>query len=467
MDDSVSSTCDAAPAISVRDVRKIYHVYKQPVDRLKQALSLTGKKYYREFHALKGVTFDVPRGQIVGVVGVNGSGKSTLLQAIAGCLTPSAGSIEVNGRVHALLELGAGFNPQLTGRENIFLNGSIYGLSREQVAEAYPRIVDFSGIAAFLDQPVRTYSSGMYVRLAFAMQLVLPKEILIVDEALAVGDELFQRKCFAALEAFHAEGGTVLFVSHAASLVKSLCTRAVFLDQGEMLACGDSKTVVDDYQKFIYMEPGKRQQFREELRAQLGTTVAPVATASGDGPALAVTVAKPVLREDGYEEGLKPESTLVYDEIAARISNARIESATGKRVNRITAGNEYVLCYDATFHRDADHVLFGTVIKTTQGLELGGTAHETLFRSIASVRAGASYAARFRFRASLHPGVYYFNCGVTGSCGDQHGFLARVIDAVAFRVESALERGVTGPVDFGFAPSICETTGANVTSRAA
>jgi lipopolysaccharide transport system ATP-binding protein len=466
MDDLLSSTCDATPAISVRDVRKIYHVYKQPVDRLKQALSLTGKKYYHEFHALKGVTFDVPRGQIVGVVGVNGSGKSTLLQAIAGCLTPTAGSVQVNGRVHALLELGAGFNPQLTGRENIFLNGSIYGLSREQVAEACPRIVEFSGIAAFLDQPVRTYSSGMYVRLAFAMQLVLPKEILIVDEALAVGDELFQRKCFAALEAFHGEGGTVLFVSHAASLVKSLCTRAVFLDQGEMLACGDSKTVVDDYQKFIYMEPGTRQQFREELLSQLTHDVPPSSSAPASTTQPTATVASPVRREDGYEVGLQPESTLVYDEIAARITNVRIESVTGQRVNRITAGNEYVLCYDASFHRDADHVLFGTVIKTTQGLELGGTAHETMFRSMATVRAGASYSARFRFRAVLHPGVYYFNCGVTGSCGDQHGFLARVVDAVAFRVESPLERGVTGPVDFGFVPAICDTTAANGMKRA-
>lgn len=457
-------------AISVRDVRKVYQVYNRPVDRLKQAFNWFGHAYYREFHALKGVSFDVPKGEIVGIVGENGSGKSTLLQAIAGCLTPSAGSVSVEGRVHALLELGAGFNPQMTGRENVFLNGSIYGLSRDQVTAAWPRILDFSGIQSFIDQPVRTYSSGMYVRLAFAMQLVLPKEVLIIDEALAVGDELFQRKCFSALEAFHSEGGTVLFVSHSAPMIKALCSRAVFLDKGEMLACGDSKTVVDQYQKYLYMdEPSRRDMRRallaEQARASLDSAVStsePTAPGSSTQAEAAEPSTTPVALSftlpegDRFDAALAPESTVTYAERGASIHSPRLESMTGKPVNQITAGREYVFCYDVEFHQPCEHVLFGAVIKTTQGYELGGTAHEGLFRSIDGTQPGQRYSIRFQFTASLHAGTYYFNCGVTGESAGHSGFLARIVDAIAFRVMSPIERNVTGPIDFVFRPAVCE-----------
>jgi lipopolysaccharide transport system ATP-binding protein len=249
-----SEQAGAGPTIEVRNVSKSYLIYRRPEDRLKQALwprlqRLAGRRpkaYCREFWALKDVSFDVHKGETVGVIGRNGSGKSTLLQLVCGILAPSEGGIAVQGRVAALLELGAGFNGEFTGRENVYMNGSILGLDRDQIDERFASIAAFADIGDFIDQPVKHYSSGMYVRLAFAVVAHVDADILIIDEALAVGDAFFVQKCMRFLRKFK-EHGTLLFVSHDASAVLNLCSKAIWLDHGRIRLSGEPKEVTEQY----------------------------------------------------------------------------------------------------------------------------------------------------------------------------------------------------------------------------
>ncbi|GKS58993.1 sugar ABC transporter ATP-binding protein [Nitrospira sp.] len=234
-------------AIRATDISKCYHIYDKPQDRLKQGLWRGRKQFYREFWALRDVSFDVQRGETVGVIGRNGSGKSTLLQLICGTLTPSYGSVDVQGRVAALLELGAGFNPEFTGRENVYLNGAVLGLSRRDVDARLNNILSFADIGQFIDQPVKTYSSGMYMRLAFAVQVHALPDILVVDEALSVGDFVFTLKCLKRIEQLRAEGASILFVSHDIGLVQKLCDRVLYLDKGQVALFGEPSRVCSHY----------------------------------------------------------------------------------------------------------------------------------------------------------------------------------------------------------------------------
>lgn len=234
-------------AIRVQNLGKCYHIYDQPQDRLKQALWCGRKQFYREFWALNDVAFEVKKGQSVGIIGRNGSGKSTLLQLLCQTLTPTKGEIEVNGRVAALLELGAGFNPEFTGRENVYMNGAIIGLNQQEITERFDDIAAFADIGEFIDQPVKTYSSGMFVRLAFAVQACVDPDILIVDEALSVGDIFFQQKCAKRMAELREKGVTLVFVSHDMSLVRDLCESVVYLKQGRMMFYGDSVTAIEKY----------------------------------------------------------------------------------------------------------------------------------------------------------------------------------------------------------------------------
>ncbi|MEY3231696.1 MAG: hypothetical protein RL689_1785 [Planctomycetota bacterium] len=238
--------------VRIRDAGKCYHMYDRPADRLKQALFRWRKTYFREFWAVRGVSLEVRRGEAVGIIGRNGSGKSTLLQMIAGTLAPTEGSVEVAGRVAALLELGSGFNPEFSGRDNVYLNGSILGLSRQEIDERFDAIASFADIGAFIDQPVKTYSSGMLVRLAFAVQVQVEPDLLIVDEALAVGDALFQKRCFQRLEQLRGQGVTLLFVSHDQESVRTLTSRALLLHEGRPRALGPSGEVVLEYRRILH-----------------------------------------------------------------------------------------------------------------------------------------------------------------------------------------------------------------------
>ena len=234
-------------AIRVQDLGKHYHIYQKPADRLKQMLFGKRRQYYREFHALSHINFELRKGEVLGLVGRNGAGKSTLLQIICGTLTPSHGTVEVNGRVAALLELGAGFNPDFTGRENVYLNASVLGLSKDEIDARYDSIVEFAGIGDFIHQPVKTYSSGMYVRLAFAIATSVDPDILVVDEALSVGDGAFARKSFDRIMDLRKKGATILFCSHSMYHIEAICNRAMWLDKGKLMSFGTPTEVTKQF----------------------------------------------------------------------------------------------------------------------------------------------------------------------------------------------------------------------------
>ncbi len=240
--------------ISLRDVGKIYRLYDRPQDRLKHMLfSRLGRPYGRDFNALHRVSLDVRRGEVIGIIGKNGSGKSTLLQIMAGILRPAAGEVRVNGRVAALLELGSGFNPECTGRENVFINAAILGVAREDIEQRLDEIIAFADIGEFIDQPVKTYSSGMFVRLAFAVTTSLDADVLLIDEALAVGDVFFRQKCYRRLDELRARGVAIVLVSHAMNEVEQFCQRAVLLDGGHVVFEGGATEAV---KRYYLVQPG-------------------------------------------------------------------------------------------------------------------------------------------------------------------------------------------------------------------
>lgn len=256
--------------IRVQDVSKVYPLYGKPIDRLKESLSLTRKSYHRDHYALNHISFEVYKGETLGIIGTNGSGKSTLLKLLTRVIVPSSGTIEVNGKISALLELGAGFNPEYTGMENIYLNGTMMGYTRSEMEKRVDSILTFADIGDFIHQPVKTYSSGMFARLAFAVAINVEPDILIVDEALSVGDAFFQNKCFKKFDELKARGVTILFVSHDTSSVRQMCSRVLWIEQGEQQMIGESKMVCNAYTNSIKTKSGGRRFFSSETETRDG-----------------------------------------------------------------------------------------------------------------------------------------------------------------------------------------------------
>ena len=254
----------SANAITVKDVTKVYRLYDKPIDRLKESLSPTHKSYHKDFYALNGLSFNVEKGQTVGIIGTNGSGKSTILKIITGVLTPTTGQVDVEGKISALLELGAGFNMDYTGIENIYMNGTMMGYSRKEMDEKLQDILDFADIGDFVYQPVKTYSSGMFVRLAFALNINVEPEILIVDEALSVGDVFFQAKCYRKMEEIKQRGTTILMVTHDMGSIIKYCDKVVLLNKGEFIAEGEPGHMVDLYKKIL---ANQLDSLKEELES--------------------------------------------------------------------------------------------------------------------------------------------------------------------------------------------------------
>ncbi len=451
-------------AIQVEDLSKCYQIYETPHDRLKQFLipplyRLIRKeppRYYDEFWALRNVSFQIRKGETVGIVGRNGSGKSTLLQIICGTLFPTNGRVETNGRIAALLELGSGFNPDFTGRENVYMNAAIMGLSREEIDQRYDDIVTFADIGPFIDQPVKTYSSGMMVRLAFAVAINVDPEILVVDEALSVGDELFQRKCFSRIEAIKKSGATILFVSHSGATIVELCDRALLLDAGERLATATPKQIVGCYQKLLYAPAEKQEEVRVQIRQLNAGMETKKETRS---PAAKSSKPESVVSETGLQERfdpeLKPTSTIEYESHGAYIEEPMILTASGKRVNHLVRGRSYRYTYRVRFNQSATHVQFGMMIKTVSGVGLGGAiSNRSPAGKIPMVAAGSVYQVEFHFNCLLNSGVYFLNAGVMGDVNGSECYLHRLIDIAMFRVLPDGNSYMTSFVDFGCLPEV-------------
>lgn len=426
------------PAIQIRNVGKCYEMYSKPHHRLFQTLCQGRRQFYKEFWALHDVSFDVQKGETVGIIGRNGSGKSTLLQLICGTLAATTGSIQTNGRIAALLELGSGFNPEFTGRENVYMNGAVLGLSRQEVSKRFDSITSFADIGDFIDQPVKTYSSGMMVRLAFAVAINSDPQILIVDEALSVGDEAFQRKCFSRIEEIKNNGATILFCSHSGSTIVSLCDRAIILDGGEKLATGTPKDIVAKYQKLIYAPADKKLNIRSEIKTAVPNTEKPEPD----------TYQKEPEPEEIFDPHLKPQSTVEYESYGPRIHSPKILTMDGKQVNGLIRGRTYRYTYQVDFDADAKNVRFGMLIKTVQGMELGGGATAAnASKGIPCVRSGKNAVVTFTFQCALNPGAYFLNAGVTGTLNGEETYLHRTMDLCMFKVLPIEDNSSTGTIN--------------------
>jgi lipopolysaccharide transport system ATP-binding protein len=447
--------------ISVRDVGKTFHIYANGRERLKQfllprvdrALGREPSKYFHEVRALRNVSFDVVRGETVGIVGRNGSGKSTLLQIICGTLNPSGGSVEVKGRVAALLELGSGFNPEFTGRENVYLNGALLGLRRAEIDDRFEEIAAFADIGEFIEHPVKTYSSGMIVRLAFAVQATVDPNVLVVDEALAVGDEKFQRKCFARIEALKSRGTSILFVSHSGPQVIELCDRAVLLESGERLLFSKPEYVVRSYQRLIYaVEPERTEllrRFRLENSEGEGGASSPAATGP-DRPAMELAgLADQV--QDEYDPGLVPDSTTVYPELGCRIEAIEIRSESGDRVNVLRPRGRYRLEVRGRFLKSLEKVYFGVHIRSISGAVVSGQRFPPEGTHVENVRAGETFTARFWFEMALLPGAYFCGGGVWSL--NEPACRHRILDAMMFRIRESSPGRSFGYCDLACAPA--------------
>lgn len=434
----------------MRELTKAYAIYAHPRDRLKQYLWPGKRKFYREMFAVRGISLDVHAGETLGVVGRNGSGKSTLLSLVCGTLERTSGELTVDGHIAPILTLGAGFDPEFTGRENVTMSATVLGVAASEISERMGDIIEFAAIGDFFDQPVKRYSSGMYLRLAFAVAMNADPDILVVDEVLAVGDEAFTRKCFARIEEIKRAGSTVLFVSHSPHLVIELCDRAVLLERGKRLLTADPKTVIACYHRLLYASVEDYEStVREILDLDLsrGEEFAPAISPPPEPLELA---SEP---EDlgSYDAGLQPQSRSDYGHGGAAILRPRILDSNGRQVNVLRLGLEYTYAFEVSFQKPACSVRFGMMIKLASGVELGGRATHLAGEGIVYVESRSTAEVRFRFRALLTPGTYFLNAGVLAMCGDEEDYLHRVLDAVVFRIDPFDRSEVTGYVDFSAA----------------
>lgn len=414
-------------AISVRNVTKIYKLYDKPIDRLKESLNPLHRNYHRDFYALRNISFQVKKGETVGIIGTNGSGKSTILKIITGVLTPTEGTAEVNGVISALLELGAGFNMDYTGIENIYMNGTMMGFSRKEMDEKLQDILEFADIGDFVYQPVKTYSSGMFVRLAFALAINVEPEILIVDEALSVGDVFFQAKCYRRMEEIRKSGTTILMVTHDMGSIIKYCDKVVLLNKGEFVAEGAPGRMVDLYKKIL---AGQMDSLKEELEEMNDF--------SGDK----VLEDKEFQKEQTAEGGLMRDKIAVnanrteYGDGRAEIFDFGLEDQRGNLSNLILKGEMFTIREKIRFHAEIKAPIFTYTIKDKKGTSLTGTNTMYEGTDIKPVKRGDVYEIAFTQKMTLQGGEYLLSMSCTGFEGEEHVVYHRLYDVASITVIS-------------------------------
>ena len=423
-------------AIQVKDVTKIYKLYDKPIDRLKESLSLSHKNYHKDFYALNGISFDVKKGETVGIIGTNGSGKSTILKIITGVLTPTEGSVDVDGVISALLELGAGFNMDYTGIENIYMNGTMMGFSRKEMDEKLQDILDFADIGDFVYQPVKTYSSGMFVRLAFALAINVDPEILIVDEALSVGDVFFQSKCYRRMDEIRKKGTTILMVTHDMGSIIKYCNKVVLLNKGEFVAEGAPGRMVDLYKKILAGQMDSLKEDLAEMNDFIGEGAVPA-----DGGILEQ-------KEFAQEKKQKSDKGLMRDKITvnanrteygdgrAEIFDFGLADERGSLTNLLLKGEMFTIREKIRFHEGIQAPIFTYTIKDKKGTDLSGT--NTMFEGtdIKPVKRGDVYEVVFQQKMTLQGGEYLLSMSCTGFENGEHVVYHRLYDVANITVIS-------------------------------
>lgn len=428
-------------AISVRNLTKTYKLYHQPIDRLKEALHPLKKSYHKNFNALDGVSFEINRGETVGIIGRNGSGKSTLLKLITGVLTPTSGRAIVHGRVSAILELGAGFNGEMTGLENIYLNNTINGIPESETKKRVQQIIDFAELGEFIHQPLKTYSSGMKARLAFAVAINVEPDILIVDEALSVGDAAFQRKCFAKMEQIRKAGATILFVSHSEASIVSLCSRAIWISNGQKVLDGTPKLVTSLYMKnsnVNKIDKSKIENEYERIDSSEEKKIEGNVTGSLKVENLnenARLQANQSSVNEFYDPLLKPKSTIYYEEKGARISGFQITTLRGKEVNVLLQDGFYKINMLLDVKNEIKNLRLGIRVKDIQGRSVSGCAYELKKHAGFLKTKKGRYEVCFLFKSIIIGGSFLFDVVATDLDSNEL-VLHRVNDAYMFKVKN-------------------------------
>lgn len=421
--------------ISVRNVSKCFYTYDKPRDRLKQAIvprfqRWAGDKvttYGKEFWALRDISFEVNKGETVGIVGRNGSGKSTLLQIICGTLTPTIGEIETRGRIAALLELGSGFNPEFTGRENVYLNAAVLGLTHDEVNDRFDAIASFADIGEFLDHPVKTYSSGMAVRLAFAVQAQVDPEILVVDEALSVGDARFQAKCFERLRQLKENGTSILLVTHSSEQVVTHCSRAILLEQSRIEMIGESRPVINRYTDILFGRNSDASTEAQDIPVQADKAAEPL-----------VQTVQLSLESDVYASrvGYNPHEYR-WGDGAATLMDFHLSASGREYPTSLEPGEEIVLGWSLKFNRSVINPILGFTIKTKEGVTVYGTNSYLLdcVETRSMGESGTVATASVKFTNKLATGDYFISLGIASREGEHIIPHDRRYDSIHFVVE--------------------------------
>jgi lipopolysaccharide transport system ATP-binding protein len=437
--------------ITVKNLSKIYKLYKSPQDRLKESLHPFRKKYHRNFFALNDVSFEIKKGEVVGIVGRNGAGKSTLLSIINSVLTPTSGNINIQGRVSAILELSSGFNPEFSGYDNIYFKCALMGYKKDYIDKIFEEIIDFAEIGDFIYQPVKIYSSGMLVRLAFAIVINVDPDILIIDEALAVGDILFQKKCINRIHKFRNDGKTILFVSHSPNSVNELCSRALLLDMGRLLLEGPSKLVTTQYQRLLFsnkedyhkikneiIEINKDNELKEIAYKEISSNV----NHSNESEKDIINFELEKKPKDIFTAkalfipGMITSPQYIKNTDKIEITGIQIETLKGEVVNSLISGEKYIFTYKVKFFDNFENIGFHWVIKSKNEVKLSSCRYPKDFKTVINAKKGEIFKLNWTFDCNLLEKEYFVDITLPQYVDNERSFLFKIYDALIFSIQT-------------------------------